>query len=117
MPNGIVKPFKGNMKILIDAWKRSDNVAYLTQATRDRSCRWVRQTWRAVPDNVASQIVKRAGFNSNIQVWHIANHDVYGGQSLSPWEYRQECGHSVVPAKVADNEHSSSLGGSDDIDS
>ncbi|GMF39205.1 unnamed protein product [Phytophthora fragariaefolia] len=79
------------MSVLIDEWKRSDQVTYTRGGnprppTIETVASWVASAWRQVPDDVVKKSVEKCGFLDDPSDWHISKHDVYGAKFRMAWE-------------------------------
>ncbi|KAE9333277.1 hypothetical protein PR003_g14104 [Phytophthora rubi] len=63
---GIFKSFKDHMSVIIDQWKRSDQVTYTRggnprSPTIKKAVTWVSAAWRQVPDSVVQKSIGKCG--------------------------------------------------------
>ncbi|KAG3232506.1 hypothetical protein PI124_g22412 [Phytophthora idaei] len=78
------------MTVLIDEWKRSDQVVYTRGGNPkppsiETVVSWVTTAWRQVPDSVVKKSIGECGFHDDPDDWFIIRHDVYGAQFRQAW--------------------------------
>ena len=92
---GIFKSFKDHLSIIIDEWKRSDQVSY-TKAGNPRAPELARvasrvhTAWRQTPVSVVMKSIQQSGFSNDSDSWFISKHDVYGASFRRKWELSSE---------------------------
>ncbi|KAE8878490.1 hypothetical protein PF005_g31012 [Phytophthora fragariae] len=106
------------MSVLIDEWKRSDQVAYTRGGnprppTIETVASWVASAWRQVPDDVVKKSVGKCGFLDDPSDWHISKHDVYGAKFRTSWELN---GNSTVNSDLDEDTCNELLDAFDDLD-
>ena len=87
----IYKSFKDKISPIISEWKTSGTVQ-LTRGGNPKPpndeviCNWVKTAWRNVDTDVIKKSIARAGFDKNVEEWHIARHDIFGERFRAMWE-------------------------------
>ncbi|KAG2784183.1 hypothetical protein PC116_g24291 [Phytophthora cactorum] len=99
------------MAVLIDEWKRSDQVVYTRGGNPkplsiETVVSWVTTAWRQVPDSVVKKSIGKCGFHDDPDDWFIIKHDVYGAQFRQVWS----------AASLADQAADSSGANGDEVD-
>ncbi|KAF4141742.1 putative HTH CENPB-type domain-containing protein [Phytophthora infestans] len=87
---GIFESFKDRMDVLIDAWKRSDQVAYTRGGdpkplSFEMVMSWVPTVWCQMPDSVVQKSIGKCVFNDDPDSWFITRHNVNGTRFRQEW--------------------------------